>query len=58
MIKKAGSNNQHKIIDYFTGIDDLAWTVSICPDEPLFRTATILIKLRCFHVSVIEFFFI
>lgn len=52
VIKKAGSNNEHKIIDYFTGTDDLAWTASICPDDPFFRIAVILIKLRCYHVCV------
>lgn len=50
MIKKLGGNDKH--IDYFTATDDLAWTSSICPDDPFFKIAILLIKLRCFHVSI------
>lgn len=49
MIKKT-NNEAYGVKDYFMSTDDLAWTATICPDDAFFRTAILLIKLRCFHV--------
>lgn len=49
MIKKF-STDEPKISDYFSSTDDLAWSASICLHDDFFRTAVLLIKLRCFYV--------
>lgn len=39
--------------DSFIQVDDLVWTTSICPyDDVYYRTAVMLIKMRCFLVRI------
>lgn len=45
------SSEHYRARDYFADTDDLAWTASICPNDVFFRTAILLIKVRCFYVS-------